>query len=326
MFSYRSILKQALSLSWKNKYLWFFGLFASLTIAGGSIEYQFINQSFGQGILNSSYQGLDELLGIAGIFQFIYLGIVELFSQNLIVIINALSIILLAATLIAVIAWLAISSQAAIVDTVKRIVIPSKKKSTELSIRHGLSEGQKHFWPVLGLNIFMRILISAAFFISSLPLLFMMISNAYALVVVYTILFTIFVPVAVSLSLIVKYAISYNVLEGESLVNSLEKGFTLFKKNWLISLEVALLLFLISLFASFFLLLAMAIVVLPIFVTGLFLSATWLAYLAIFIALLIIIIFGSFLTTFQITSWTNLYLHIKAGKGAAKLERVFRKK
>jgi hypothetical protein len=39
MFSYRAILKQALSLSWKNKYLWLFGLFASLTIAGGSMEY-----------------------------------------------------------------------------------------------------------------------------------------------------------------------------------------------------------------------------------------------------------------------------------------------
>jgi len=326
MFSYRTILKQALNLSWKNKYLWLFGLFASLTIAGGSIEYQFITQSFGQGVLNSSFQGLDELIGVAAIFQSLYAGLIGLFSQNIIVIINSLTIILLALTLISVFVWLAISSQAAIVDIVKKLIVPSKKKIMEPSFRQGLSDGQKHFWPVLGLNIFIRLLISASFFIISLPLLLMMASNSYTFIIIYTILFVIFVPTALSLSLMVKYAISYTVLEDKSLVVSLEKGVSLFKKNWLISLEVALILFLISLFASFLLLLGMSVILLPIFITGLFLSATWLAYLAIFIAIMVLVIFGSFLTTFQITSWTNLYLHLHACKGVAKLERMFRKK
>lgn len=325
MFSYRTILKQALNLSWKNKYLWLLGLFASLTIAGGSIEYQFITQSFSEGILNSSYQGLVDLLGTAKILETIYLGLVSLFSQNIIVILNSLSIILMAITLFVVFIWLAISSQAALVDAAKKLIIP-KKKVDVTSLRAALTAGHKHFLPVLGLNILIRLLISAAFFVISLPLLFMTFSDSYAFVGIYTILFVIFVPIAVSLSLMVKYAISYKVLEGETMVKSLEKGYSLFKKNWLISLETALILFFITLFASFFLLVAMAIVILPIFITGLIIGANWLAYLAIFIAIAIIIIFGSFMTTFQITSWTNLYLHLKDNKGLAKLERIFRKK
>lgn len=326
MFSYRTILKQALSLSWKNKYLWLFGLFASLTVAGGSIEYQFITQSFGQGVLNSSYQGASELLGTANFFQSIYLGLVGLFSQDIITIINSLSIILLALALIIAFTWLAISSQAAIVATIKKIMLPGKKKIVDLGFRDGLSEGDKHFWTVLSLNILIRILISASFFVISLPLLFMMLSNDYALVIIYTILFVIFVPTAISISLALKYAISYTVLEGESLVKSLEKGVSLFKKNWLISLEVALILFFISLLSSFLLLLIMTITILPIFIAGLFLSINWLSYLAIFIAIMVMVFFGSFLTTFQISSWTNLFLHLREGKGSAKLERIFKRK
>jgi len=39
MFSYRVILKQALKITLKYKYLWLFGMFAALTAAGGSWEY-----------------------------------------------------------------------------------------------------------------------------------------------------------------------------------------------------------------------------------------------------------------------------------------------
>lgn len=325
MFSYRTILKQALGLSWKNKYLWILGLFASLTIAGGSIEYQFITQSFNQGILNTSYQGLADLLGIAAVFEALYIGIVDLFSQNIIVILNSLSIILLTLTLLFVAIWLAISSQAGLVDMAKKLINP-KKKVIDLSLRSAITIGHQHFWPVLGLNILIRLLISAALFVVSLPLLFMMVSNSYVLIGVYTALFVIFVPLAVSLSLMVKYAISYKVLEGESTINSLEKGYSLFKKNWLISLETALILFFVTLFSSFLLLIAMTIILLPIFITGLILSINWLTYLALFIAIFVIIMFGSFMTTFQITSWTSLYLHLRENKALAKLERLFRKK
>ena len=325
MFSYRSILKQALSISWKNKHLWFFGLFASLAVAGGSMEYQFLTQSFGQGLINGSYQSLNGILATGELISQLWSGILNLFTQNFLIILNALTITLLALTIIAVFIWLAISSQAALVDNIKKILNP-KKKAVVSTLREGLTIGHKHFWSVLWLNILIKVLVSFCFFIASLPLLFMVISSSYLFVVLYTILFVIFVPIAVSLSLIIKYAISYRVLENESTYNSLTKGVTLFKKNWLISIEVALILFMVSFFSTFIVLVVIAIVFFPILWVSLIFSIGWLSFLLVLICLFLIIVFGSFLTTFQIAAWTDLYLHLKADAGLAKLERIFQKK
>jgi hypothetical protein len=325
MFSYRSILKQALSISWKNKHLWFFGLFASLAVAGGALEYQFLTQSLGQGLIGGSYQSLNNLLAISETLNLFWSGILNLFHQDFFVLLNDFTVGLLIITVIAVFVWLAISSQAALVDSVKKILMP-KKKAAVLSLREGLTIGNKHFWSVLWLNILIKALVSFCFFVASLPLLFMVISDNSAFVALYTILFVIFVPIAVSLSLIIKYAISYRVLENESTYNSLIKGLKLFKKNWLISLEVALILFIVSFFLTFIVLIAMAIIFLPLFWISLIFSITWLSFLMLFLCLFAIILFGSFFTTFQVTTWTDLYLHLKENKGLAKLERIFQKK
>lgn len=325
MFSYRTILKQSWLIVWKYKYLWFFGLFASLAVAGGSMEYQFLTQTMDQGMITSSYENLTSILVAGDFCQQIWSGIVNLYSQDFVVILNIITIFLLFLILVSIFVWLAISSQAALIDNVKRI-LTIKKKSIILSIREGLTLGTNRFWPVLWLNILIKILISFAFFIASLPLLFMVASDNYAFVIAYTILFTIFVPVAVSLSLIVKYAISYCVLEDYSVVKSLKNGWKLFKKNWLISLEVALILFLISFLSGFVILLTIFIVLFPVFWLSLSFSIVWLTVLTLIIGLVAIITFGSILTSFQITTWTNLYLHLKENKGLAKLERIFQRK
>lgn len=325
MFSYRSILKQAWTIAWKHKYLWFFGLFASLAVAGGSMEYQFLTQGLGQGFLDGSYQNLNGLLALSELLQSVWLGIISLFNQNIIIIINTITIILLTLTLISIFVWLAISSQAALVDNIKRILNPKKKLSI-LSIRDGIAIGSRHFWSVLGLNILIKLMIAFAFFLISLPLLFLVLSDSSAFVIAYTILFVIFVPVAVSLSLIVKYAISCRVLENKSVMSSLETGWYLFKKNWLISLEIALILFIISFLSSFVILITISILFFPLLWLSLVFAIGWLTVLMLFISLVVAILFGSLLTTFQISTWTDLYLHLKDNKGVAKLERIFQKK
>ena len=154
----------------------------------------------------------------------------------------------------------------------------------------------------------------------------MVISDSYAFVITYTILFVVFVPIAVSLSLIIKYAISCRVLENKSVITSLENGWNLFKKNWLISLEVALILFIISFFSSFLILIIISILFFPLLWLSIVFSIGWLSFLMIFLSLVVAVLFGSLLTTFQIATWTDLYLHLKDNKGVAKLERIFQKK
>jgi len=325
MFSYRTMLKQAWNITCKHKYLWFFGLFASLAIASGSLEHQFIATSFNQSLVNGSFYFLSNILAIGELFQNLWIGLMDLFNYNILIIINTLTVLLITLILIIAFIWLAISSQAALIISVKKI-INSKKKDISLSIREGMTKGHRHFWSVLLLNILTKILISFSLFIVGLPLLFMLVSQSSIALILYTLFFVVFVPVAVSLTLIIKYAIAYRVLDNESTVNSIEKAYKLFRNNWLISLEVAIILFLISFLAGFSLLVLAYIFIFPLFLMGAMMKAAWLMSLMIIVGLIILVVFGSILTTFQISTWTNLFLLLKEEKGKAKLERVFNRK
>ena len=46
MLSYRAILKESWKISWKNKYLWFFGFFASLV--SFNVELKIFSRSLNQ--------------------------------------------------------------------------------------------------------------------------------------------------------------------------------------------------------------------------------------------------------------------------------------
>lgn len=325
MFSYRALLKQAGKIAWNHKYLWFFGLFASLTIAGGSTEYQILHQNLQRNLIDGTYNYLAGLLAVRDLLMNLGLGFVNLFQQNILVVINVLSLLLITLTILFVFLWLAICSQGALVADVKKIISP-KKKAEKLSIRNGLTVSCRRFWPLLGLNVLVKVLVNFAFFIISLPLLFMVIKDLTVLVFIYTLLFVIFVPVAVSISLIFKYAIVATVLEKKSVVVSLEQGWKLFKKNWLISLEMAIILFLVTFFVGVGALVVLSFIVFPLFLVGVMFQALWLTVLMLVIALIIVVLIGSFLTTFQTASWTELYLILKENGGLAKLERVFRRR
>lgn len=325
MFSYRSLLKQALSVAWKHKYLWFFGLFASLTAAGGSWEYQILTNNINKNLVDGSFSRLSNILALGEFLKNFCLGLVDLFRYDFWTILSALSLLIITVILLAFFIWLAISSQAALVDSVKKI-LNSRKKEPMLSIRHGLTEGHRHFWPVFGLNLLIKILIGLVFFIISLPLLFMVISDTTALMAAYIIFFVIFIPVGTGLSLMFKYAIAYKVLDNKSFVASLEKGWELFKKNWLISLEMAVILFVINFLTSGLLLLIISLFLLPLLLLGLMFKLSWLITLIMLLAIVLIILVGSLLSTFQIATWTSLFLRLKEKGGLAKLERIFRRK
>ncbi len=324
MFSYRNLLKQAWATTWEHKYLWFLGLFATLVAGSGSWEYQVVTQNLGQNPIEGSYIRMGSILTIGDVLKNFFLGLISLFHQDFWTILNAFSILLITAILLIFFIWLAVSSQAALVGSLKKL-LTAKKKPEGLSVRDSLSEGHRYFWPVLGLDIFVKILIYFAFFIVGLPLLFMTVSDSSLLFAFYIFIFVIFIPLAMSLSLLIKYAIAYKVIENKSFVASLEHGTRMFKNNWLISLEMAVILFLINFLFSGIALVILALFLLPLFLLSLVFNLYWLMILILFIAIALVVIFGSVLTTFQTASWTNLFLHLKEKGGVAKLERLFKR-
>lgn len=325
MFSYRLLFKQAWLVTWRHKYLWFFGLFAAVVAGSGSWEYQVFSQSLNQGLIEGSYQRLANILALEELGQNFWYGLGDLANYDFWTISSAISLIIITFTLLAFALWLAVTSQAALVGETKKILNP-KKKAQILSIRTGLTDGHGHFWSLAGLNLLIKFLVTLSFFLISLPLLFMSWQDTNLLAIVYTILFVVFIPVAVSLSLIIKFAIAYRVLDNKSALMALEKGEQLFRQNWLVSLEAAIILFIINFLASAILLIILSLFFLPIFVVSLLLSAAWLSYAILFLAIILVILFGSALTTFQVSAWTNLFLSLTQKGGQAKLERLFGKK
>jgi len=324
MFSYRALLRQAWNIARKYKYLWFFGLFASLTVSGGSLEYSVITQNLNQGLINGSYSQLNVIGGLRDFLVSLCQGLVNLFQQNIWVVLNTLSLILITLAILVVFIWLAICSQGGLVMDIKKIAT-AKKTPGDLTIRNGLTVGHQHFWSLLGLNIIIQILVYVAFFIISLPLLFLVLSDASILVLIYTILFVVFLPVSVCLSLIFKYAIVANVTENKSFVAAIERGWAMFKKNWLVSLEMAVIIFVITFLVGVLALLIISFIFFPLFMLGALAKIGWLMVLMVILAIVFIVLVGSFMTTFQTAAWTNLFLWLKDKSALAKLERIFKR-
>jgi len=322
MFSYRSLLKRALRVAWRNKYLWFFGLFASITIFGGSLEYRLITQNLNQNLVNGTYNSLNSLIAWQELCRGLANGLNTFFHQNFLVMLNVLTLVLIILAFLVFFIWLALCSQGALVSGVKKI-ISTKKLTTDTTIREGLSTGHKHLWSLLGLNILVKILITFIFFLLSLPLLFMVLSNAYALVIIYVVLFVIFLPLAVSVSLLFKYAIAYNVLDEKRAVMATGMGWKLFKKNWLVSVEMALILFILNFLAGLAALIILSLLIFPLFLLGAIFGLSWLIILMLLIAIILVVFVGAFMTSFQTATWTDLFLELKANRGRAKLERLF---
>ena len=325
MFSYRSILKQALKITLKYKYLWLFGLFAALTAAGGSWEYNLLSSSLGKNLIDTSYLQLEKIIAVLEVVVNFGSGLIALLKSDIWSVLNALTLILLGGLFIFAFIWLSISSQGALINALKKI-LKGKKKSEEISYRENITVGHKNFWPVFLMNILIKFLITFSFFIISIPLLILSIKDVSALMIIYIILFVLFVPLATGFSLMMKYAISYQIFEEFGFFKSIEKGYKLFMKNWLVSLEMAVILFLVSFVAGLAFALAASIVLLPFFITGIAIDALWLTWFITYLGIALTIFFGAVLSTFQVSAWTSLFFNLKEGNGAlAKLERLIKK-
>jgi hypothetical protein len=320
MFSYRSILGSAWSTTKQHKKLWIFGFLAFLMSAGG--EYQILtkilNDDYGPAVYDKIASGVNSPFTLlSDLYQICILDP----SAGLAVI---MMLIFLGAFLFGIL-WVCVKSQIALVKWVKSYT-NSKNESKRASVWEEISTKGHGFWQVLGLNVSIRLAITVLFSLLSLPLVFLYFKESGLGILVYSLFFTVFLPLSISLALIVKYSIAGVVLEKQSFVKSVENGWNLFFKNWLVSLEMAILLFLINFFASLAIIFLLSVIFLPIMLTMIMFNLVLPLYIITLGAFLILITTAAILMTFQTASWTLLYLELNNNGAKAKLERVFNKK
>jgi hypothetical protein len=113
------------------------------------------------------------------------------------------------------------------------------------------------------------------------------------------------------------------VLQGQKTWEAFKNGWRLFAANWLISLEMAFVLLVINSVIALVILLIAILLVSPFFFVGLAVTASQNPYgfwsimtIPLVIMVIVTIVIGSGLATFQVSSWTLLYLRLNESKKA----------
>jgi len=317
---YRNILKQAWILTWRNKYLWWFGIFAALLGNGGEFEILFNNA--GANPSQALFPSWQRMAG-TGVFHWSTLSNMgSLFKNDTLNMMIVLLTCLLVLAIFIFVVWLVMVSQAAIVNN-SAAVIKQKKHA----LRDGLDSGILNFWPVLTLNIIIKAVIYVLLVVISLPAIFF--QGDFNANLFYVIALVIIVPVAIILSFIMKYAVAYAVINKSRVLPAIEQSYRLFKENWLISFEMAIILFFINLLVGLAIVLTILVLAVPFLFLGLIfyysfsLAGSWLiAVLAFASFLFIVVTAGAALAVFQISSWTGLFLELEKKSGTSKLVRM----
>jgi len=319
---YRPIIKQAVLITWKFKYLWFFGLFAALAGNGGVYNFLFNN-------LEKAESRAASLVYIKAFFS----DFGRFFSSDIdwaqmmsdFSFWTAVALVILFVAVIFLI-WLSISSQGALVHAAGKHF-----KNIDNGFKLSFSYGSSKFWPLLLLNIFTKIIISAALLVISIPFVLVVLNGEMDMFWqnMFTVLsFIILIPVAAILAFIVKYALIYVVNRDQHVGLALKNGWFLFKQNWVASLEMALVLFIINLVSSLVLLIVMVIAAIPFvllgFVAGYITSVTLLwtvIVVAILVMIAIVFVYGAVLNVFQNSCWVILFEKLSLGGVYSKVLR-----
>lgn len=318
---YRSILKQAWLITWHNKWLWFFGLFAAFLGSGG--EYNLLIKNVAKvqegGAVITNLQTFLTTQGIGA-----WLATFSEVMSNY----NAASIILTVLTvgLILVLIWLAFVSQAGLISTTFRL---SKKEYANM--HEGLKRGKKKFIPVFLLNILGKVFVYALLILLSLPFFFLLVNTQNLLWewILIVVSFLVFIPIAIIVSFLVRYAVIFIVVKNSDIKASIVDSWKLFAKNWMVSLETALILFVINILVGTALIIALLFVSVPFVLLG-FMSVYFdiaSLYLVAWVlggitAAFVTFTTGAMLATYQMTVWVMLFTKLTEGIVIPKILRL----
>ncbi len=317
---YRTIIKNAWGQIKTHKWLWLFGLFAALLGNGGEVDVLFQNNKLTNAPLflnnlKDNFARLDLNAVKDGIYT-------ALSTTPLI------SVLSLAITLIFILlfVWLVTVSQGALIEGASKL-----DDNKKINFKEALNKGVEKFWSILGLNIATRFILYFILIILSIPfaMLYLFNSSPNAITFITLLAFILLVPIAIILSFILKYAFAYVIIKNQPAVPAFVLSWRLFATNWLISIEMAILLFLINMVVGVLLVIAIVLLVLPFL--GLIILMILLQNqvglniaigLGMLISLMLLLFTGAGLSAFQYSAWTILFQKLISGKKYPKLIRL----
>jgi hypothetical protein len=221
--------------------------------------------------------------------------------------------------------WLATTSQIATI-----LIADASYKKEKFHLGEVFTHTRQKFWQVLGVNIFTKlvILLIGLLLFSPLWLLVSVLNvsaNGLLVIVLKLLLLSTFIVFSIITYYASLYAIYYITLKKEKVLSAIKHAINLFNDNWAVSLEVSLILNIITL-------LVMAGAAIVVFMMLLFLyfvllttisaEASMLAQILIGLIVLFIFLMSSGVTLFQLTTWTLLFEQLEDGNLKTKISRI----
>jgi len=236
---YRQTLIEAWRMTWRHKYLWFFGFFAILLNSGVASGFRvFINNiNFLQNQGHNIYKA--KVLYESKTIGFVYDNIKVFFTH--LTFTNVLTILIIIA-IFAFCIWLSVLSQGAIIAATDKF-----RRGKTVQPEENFKDGTRKFWPVFWLNVLSYLLTTGAIIILGLPILSLYLTQGqdfWASLLLF-LDFIILIPIAVIATFLLQFAIAYVVIKNKKLKEAIVSAWKLFARYWLATLEMGFLIFLI---------------------------------------------------------------------------------
>lgn len=321
---YRLILKRALTISWKNKWLWILGFFAAF-LGNGSVFEALIRSFNNVSEGNSVFDVIREYsqMGFLGLMSWSNLSHLwkadpSAFGLTILTTILFLSVL-------ALLLSFAVISQGGLI---RSVVNTDKGKSAGLkdSIKHGLDR----FWPILEVNVITKIVLLGILFLVVYLISLINFNNEFLNLIIYILAFSVFIVFGIIIYFLTIYGTAFVILREDNAFRALKEAWLIFKSNALLNLEMGLILFVANILVYIVFTIVGFILMAPLLLLYIvFLFAGWTTGVGVmmtfttllFIAYMFLV--GSWYSTFQISAWSILFEELSLNGGKSKVLRLF---
>lgn len=286
---YGKIIKQALEIAWRKKYLWVFGFFASMGGGGGGNYNNFIDKDNASGAASgvwdwiTSHPGLVAVLILAAVGLFIVLMILYLVSKG------------------------------GLIGSVSRI---SKGQSDNFEKTLGC--GLQFFWRMLGIDILFGLSYILILGLAIFPPVMMIIMGGSAAKIFGILLIILLILPVIALlyciAIIGNFSYQIAVIEDKKVFDAIPAGYGLFKSNLGRSVLLGLIITGIAMLYVIAFIIAMVILAIPFIILGV--VNLWAGLIpGIVIGLPLILVVSGIYGTFNSGYWTLAYHELSSPKG-----------
>ncbi|MBT4277676.1 hypothetical protein HOD96_02940 [Candidatus Falkowbacteria bacterium] len=305
---YFQALTNSWKLVWKNKILWFFGLFA---IFLGGVEWSnLLSRDFlGMFKINSVVSYLSSIGVFSGEFllNIKAVAVTNPFSLVMILFIFGIFIALFVALL-----WVSVVSQGSLVYSVFEL-----DHKTKINTFKSMAIGRQNFWQILSLNIVDKYVVWTCSILLGFFGTEIFIQKSALTAITLLIISVLILVILVLTAFIIKYALAFVVLKAQNPFLAIKNAFILFFRNLLINIEMAAFLFLVNYVFRILAIWIVVILMIPLTSLGsfsLYLSGgISFGFYAIFIPFFISVLllwFFSILTAYNYSIWTLMFMSL----------------